>query len=165
MLSLNLSADDFQYEEQKLLLHDTNGKVVSESLNIRMINTDHKLKRISVESTEVTPDLRFKNKNLYRIYKIPKGDWILEDTMTLNVKMVMTLQNPDKSEWPIRSYKAVGPLPDGGKQAIFFEQSLAKSKGRIDYTDWKGRPKGHLLIEGKGIQESEYLARLKDIKH
>lgn len=160
-----LLAQDFQYEEQKLSLYDTKNKLISESVNYRIITTDQKLKRISVESTEVTLDQKFKNKNLYRIYKGPKGHWVLEDTISLNTKLVMTLRHPDNSDWPIRSYTAVGPMPDGGKQMISFEQTLSQSKGRIDYTDWKGNPKGYLMIEGKAIQEAQYLSRLKDVKH
>ena len=156
---------DYHYEEQKISLYDVKDKLISESFNYRMISTDNTLKRISVESTEVAPDLTYKNKNLYRIYQGPRKKWFLEDTHDQRLKMEMTIRNPTTDEWPIKAYTATGPTPEGGKQKIFFEQNMANSKGRIDYFDWKGNPKGHLIIDGKIIHEAQYLEKLRNVKH
>jgi hypothetical protein len=164
-LSLPLWAVDYQYEEQKLSLYDVKNKLVSETTNIRAITTDSKLKRISVESTEVTLNHEFRNKNIYKIYKRPNGKWILEDSLDIKIRLELVIQNPDQSEWPIRSYRAEGPSHNGGTQKIDFEQTLAGSKGRIEYQDWKGRPQGHLIILGKPVSEAQYLTLLKDVKH
>ncbi len=164
-LSLPLWAIDYQYEDQKLSLYDTKNKLISETINLRAIANDPILKRISVESTEVTLNHEFRNKNIYKIYKRPNGKWILEDSLDIKIRLELVLQNPDQSEWPIRSYRAEGPSHSGGTQKMEFEQSLAGSKGRIDYLDWKGRPQGHLILIGKPVSEAQYLTLLKDVKH
>jgi hypothetical protein len=165
ILSVKLLAADYQYEEQKLSVYDSRNKLISESYNYRFITTDNDLKRISVETTEATIDYQFRNRNLYRIYQGPNKQWVLEDTLNPGIKMALTIRNKDNSEWPIKNYTAVGNWLDKGKQLISFEQTLANSRGRIDFSDWKGYPKGYVLIEGKVIHEAQYLAFLKKVKH
>ncbi len=165
MLSYPVLAAEYHYDEQRVKVFDTKNRMLSESFNYRFVTIDHELKRISVETTEATMDFEFRNRHLYRIYKLPSKQWILEDTLNPEIKLNLTVRNKDGSEWPVRNYTAEGMWEDKGKQKITFEQNLSQQHGRIDFFDWKGNPKGYVLIDGKVIHEAQYLGFLKKVKH
>lgn len=153
-------AADLHYEEETLTTFDLSHKPIKHGHKYTSIETDAKAKFIKFESIEADDKMKLVARESYKIVQSKEG-WLLIDLQN-KMSAPIRLKTHDTS-WPLNTYSYTIKKGTETLLQISVSRSYTKMKAEIDILDWKGVKVARQKIEGKHIQETEYLNKIRSI--